>query len=200
MIYAFGQNSNVEGQVKHAPASSLESGSGLNTHFYKPKALLFHGGGVGRSTSPLSHENRGGWSDLSMFPDEPAAASRCLASTSDDYECMLEVGEGYRLHWTADTEAKTVKIGAEAQAQGWVAVAFHEDSANGGNMINAHVSMLCCAVLCCVTLRHVTLRYVTLRCVTLRYVRYVMFCSVLFLFCSVLFCSVLFWLQWMRAR
>ena len=142
MIYAFGQNSNVEGQVKHAPASSLESGSGLNTQFYKPKALLFHGGGVGRSTSPLSHENRGGWSDLSMFPEQPAAPG-CLASTSNDYECMLEVGEGYRLHWTADAEAKTVKIGAEAQAQGWVAIAFHEDSANGGNMINAHVSYCC---------------------------------------------------------
>lgn len=134
MLYAYGQSS-PRGAVFHAPASALETGTGKNTGFYRPDALLFHGGGI----SSGRYDTRGSFAGIDFFPNTGACAPSTLAptSTGSTFDCQLELAMGYTLHWTADVNAGTVRMAAQAPTTaGWVALGF---PTNGAAMAGALV-------------------------------------------------------------
>eukprot|EP00873_Tetraselmis_striata_P022445 jgi/Tetstr1/442709/TSEL_030799.t1 len=131
LAYAYGQSSPA-GAVFHAPASSLETGTGTNTAFYRPDALLYHGGG----TSAGNYDSRGSYGGVNFMPP---AGGACTPSSLAGYDCMLAVNTGYTLHWTPDVAAGEVRMAAEAATSaGWVALGF---PASGAAMRGAMVVM-----------------------------------------------------------
>jgi len=139
VAYAYGQSS-PRGAVFHAPPSSLETGTGLNTNFYQPDALLYHGGG----TSAGNYDTRGSWSGVDFYPSAGGACTPSdLAATSSatgrTYECMEALPTGYTLHWSASADTQLVQFAMQANTPaGWVATGF---PTNGAAMVGAQVVM-----------------------------------------------------------
>lgn len=113
MIYAFGQTPD---SYSHQPASSLEVSKAGNKGFYGKDELKFHGGGIG-----TTYENRGSFGLVNFFTKEKSGS--CVESNLANYDCMKEaLPNGFNIHWKEAEDH--VKIAAEAQTSGWIAIAW----------------------------------------------------------------------------